>query len=68
MPKIKITVDGWACTRCKHQWISRVKRKPCICPKCGSAYWDKERRVIKEKPVKVKIVKKEKNKLANKMS
>jgi Zn finger protein HypA/HybF involved in hydrogenase expression len=54
MPKIKITVDGWLCTRCAHQWISRVKRKPCICPKCGSAYWDKARKIKVEKVRKEK--------------
>jgi len=31
------------CLRCDYQWQSRLKRKPKVCPKCKSYFWDKER-------------------------
>jgi len=31
------------CKRCGHKWIPRSERKPTICPKCKSPYYDKER-------------------------
>lgn len=32
------------CKRCKHIWIPRANKKPKVCPKCKSPYWDIERR------------------------
>jgi hypothetical protein len=52
MAKIKLTVDGWRCERCGHEWVARGSRikdprrkkgeeeKPRICPSCKSAWWD----------------------------
>lgn len=40
MAKIKITVDGYRCERCLHEWINRKKEKPTVCPKCKSPYWN----------------------------
>ncbi len=42
MAKIKITVNGFRCERCKHEWIPRTKIKedPIICPNCKSPYWN----------------------------
>jgi len=42
MAKIKITVDGFRCERCKHEWIPRtkIKQDPIICPSCKSPYWN----------------------------
>jgi len=50
MAKIKITVDGYRCDRCKHQWIPRNKKniEPIICPKCKSPYWNKPRKNKRE--------------------
>lgn len=31
------------CERCGHEWYSRSKVKPRVCPKCKSPYWDKPR-------------------------
>lgn len=31
------------CKRCGHEWIPRKPQKPKVCPKCKSAYWDKEK-------------------------
>jgi len=43
--KIKLTIDGYECERCKHQWMPRTKDEtPITCPKCKSAYWNKERK------------------------
>ena len=41
MAKIDITVEGYRCERCKHEWIPRTKDYPVICPKCKSPYWDR---------------------------
>lgn len=37
------------CLRCPHKWQPRTPKKPRVCPKCKSPYWDKPRR--SEKPV-----------------
>jgi predicted Zn-ribbon and HTH transcriptional regulator len=42
MPQVQLTVPGYECTRCTYQWIPRTERKPTICPRCKSPYWDKE--------------------------
>ena len=46
MAKIKITLDGYRCERCRHEWLPRTKKKedPIICPKCKSPYWNKPRK------------------------
>jgi len=31
------------CLRCNHEWPTKQDR-PIICPKCKSAYWDKEKK------------------------
>ncbi len=49
MGKIKITVNGFRCERCGHEWIPREKKEyPKVCPKCKSPYWD----IPRKKPVK----------------
>jgi len=37
------------CLRCGHSWIRRKATHPKNCPKCISPYWDKPRRVNKNK-------------------
>lgn len=44
MAVIEIKIKGYKCERCKHKWVPRNNRKPIICPKCKSAYWDKPRK------------------------
>lgn len=52
----KIKLDGWKCLRCKHQWVpNSPDRKPKVCPKCKSPYWDRERKssnnnLLKDRP------------------
>lgn len=49
MPKVRITLDGWRCTRCDHEWVPRHYYResgemvpPKVCPNCKSPYWDVE--------------------------
>ena len=42
MAKIPITVMGYRCERCGHQWIPRdFDRELPVCPKCKSPYWNR---------------------------
>jgi len=43
MGKVPITVMGYRCERCGHEWIPRraTDAEPKVCPKCKSAYWDR---------------------------
>lgn len=37
------------CKRCGYTWSPRTNDKPLRCPKCGTAYWNRDRvRNIKE--------------------
>lgn len=41
MPKVRITVMGYRCERCNHEWVPRDDAHlPRVCPKCKSPYWD----------------------------
>ena len=41
----EITVKGFQCDRCGHQWVPREEDYPRVCPKCKSPYWDKPRKI-----------------------
>ena len=41
----EITIKGFQCDRCGHQWVPREEDYPRVCPKCKSPYWDKPRKV-----------------------
>jgi len=44
MPKVPITVMGYRCNRCGHEWIPRdFNAEPSVCPKCKSPYWNRPR-------------------------
>jgi len=47
MPEEKVETVRYECARCNHKWFAKKKRKPIICPKCKSAYWDEERESTK---------------------
>lgn len=49
MGKVEITVEGFKCERCEHEWIPRNKNEPAVCPKCKSPYWNRPRRKTKDK-------------------
>ena len=41
MAKVPITVMGYRCDRCGHEWLPRGDVKdPKVCPKCHSPWWD----------------------------
>lgn len=48
MARVPITVMGFRCERCGHEWIPRggVDVEPKVCPnlKCKSPYWNKPRK------------------------
>jgi predicted Zn-ribbon and HTH transcriptional regulator len=40
MARVKITIDGYKCEKCGHEWQKRGKLEPVQCPKCKSARWN----------------------------
>jgi DNA-directed RNA polymerase subunit RPC12/RpoP len=42
MGRVPITVMGYRCERCSHEWVPRgdYEGEPRQCPKCKSARWD----------------------------
>lgn len=53
MARVPITVMGFRCDRCQHEWIPRsvADDEPRVCPSCHSALWnqpDKKPRVSYE--------------------
>ena len=45
MAKVPITLMGYRCERCEHEWIPlNSGREPAVCPKCKSPYWNRPRR------------------------
>ena len=41
MGRVPITMMGYRCERCGHEWLPRDdKREPKVCPKCKSPYWN----------------------------
>jgi len=39
----KIKLIGYCCERCGHKWVPRSSKKPIVCPKCKSPYWNKRK-------------------------
>ena len=45
MPRVPITLMGYRCERCGHEWVPKdAEREPVACPKCKSPYWDRPRK------------------------
>jgi hypothetical protein len=46
MARVPITVLGFRCERCGHEWIPRgaADEGPPTCPKCRSPYWNRPKR------------------------
>lgn len=42
MSKKETLVYACRCERCGHEWITRTKEIPIVCPKCKSPYWDRQ--------------------------
>ena len=37
------TVTKKVCKRCEHSWLPRQTEAPLTCPKCSSAYWNRDK-------------------------
>jgi DNA-directed RNA polymerase subunit RPC12/RpoP len=45
MGRIPITVMGYRCERCSHEWVPKnFDSEPNVCPKCKSAWWNRPRK------------------------
>ncbi len=45
MAIIEIKQKGFKCERCNHEWVPHnIEKKPKVCPKCKSPYWDTPRK------------------------
>jgi hypothetical protein len=46
MGRVPITVMGFRCERCDHEWIPRGtgEQEPSVCPKCKSPYWNRPKK------------------------
>jgi len=44
MAKIKITMDGYKCDRCGHEWVKRGEEEPTVCPKCKTPYYNRPKK------------------------
>ncbi|SRR5579885_85003 len=46
MARVPITVMGYRCERCGHEWIPRrsASAEPETCPKCRSPFWNRPRK------------------------
>lgn len=45
MGRVPITLMGFRCERCEHEWIPKgAESEPKTCPKCRSPYWDRPRK------------------------
>lgn len=46
MVRVPITIMGFRCDRCDHEWIPRGdgEEEPRVCPKCKSPYWNRPRK------------------------
>lgn len=41
---VDITVKGYRCKRCGHEWTPKKKEEPKVCPHCKSPYWNTARK------------------------
>lgn len=42
MGRVPITIMGYRCERCEHEWVPRdFDTEPRVCPKCKSPYWNR---------------------------
>lgn len=47
MARVPITVMGYRCERCGHEWVPRgnIDEEPKMCPACKSVRWNSERKI-----------------------
>lgn len=41
---VRITLPGWKCERCGHEWRGKTSEPPKCCGKCKSPYWQSPRK------------------------
>ncbi len=43
MARVPITLMGFRCERCEHEWVPRggAEEEPRVCPKCRSPWWNR---------------------------
>ena len=48
MSRVPITVMGYRCERCGHEWVPRggSDEEPRVCPKCRSPWWNKPKKLM----------------------
>jgi hypothetical protein len=48
MSRVPITVMGFHCERCGHEWVPRgsLDDEPATCPKCRSPYWNRSKKAM----------------------
>ena len=48
MARVPITLMGYRCERCNHEWIPRgsAEEEPRVCPKCRSPWWNRPRKAV----------------------
>jgi DNA-directed RNA polymerase subunit RPC12/RpoP len=59
MALVKVTMWGYRCLRCGHEWVPRgldgttgnkkppeLSEEPRVCPKCKSPYWNRPRQSV----------------------
>jgi hypothetical protein len=42
--RVPITVMGFRCEQCNHEWIPNGEKEPRVCPKCRSLHWNRPRK------------------------
>jgi predicted Zn-ribbon and HTH transcriptional regulator len=49
MARVPITVMGYRCDRCGHQWVPRggPDEEPRVCPACHSALWNQPEKKLR---------------------
>lgn len=49
----EILLKGYLCERCEHKWFPRdynSEKRPFVCPRCKSPYWDVPRKDSIKRP------------------
>ena len=47
MARVPITVMGFRCDRCHHEWIPRGDEEPRVCPACHSHLWNQPHKKVR---------------------
>ncbi len=56
MSRVPITVMGFKCDRCDHEWVPRdFETEPRVCPKCKSPYWNRPRKLMSYEDFRDKV-------------